>query len=61
MQPDPNQKLTPSQALENLSKVSEMYQCNGEVRDALRASVLVLSDLILLSIKTDAVPPDPTR
>lgn len=59
MQSDPNPKLTPTQALENLSKVSEMYQCNGEVRDALRASVLTLSDLILLSTKTDAVPANP--
>lgn len=37
-------KLTPEQALANLSLVAEQYHCNGATRDALRASSVLLAE-----------------
>lgn len=59
MNPDPIPKPTPIQALENLRKVSEAFNCDGPTRDVLRQCVTVLSDLI--QTKTDALSPNPTR
>lgn len=42
----PMNNPTPEAALQNLSKVAELFQCDGPTRDLLRASVKVLEELI---------------
>jgi hypothetical protein len=49
---------TPDIALQNLTKVAELYSCDGPTRDILRASVAVLELVVKKHLestgKTDA-------